>query len=104
MDGYCVGMPTPIRSKKASTSAPLRRKRGTPVVGIQVDLAEDAKALLDGYTSAAELPQWAIIEAALRAGKPGPAGYPEDWDLPAAAHPVPFDWSEAGGEPLQRSA
>lgn len=98
-----TAMPTPIRTK-ASTAASLRRKRGTPVVGVQVDLAEDAKGLLDAYTSATGLPQWAIIEAALRAGKPGPQGYPEDWDLPAPVHPVPFEWPEGGEEPARRSA
>lgn len=98
-----TAMPTPIRTK-ASSAAPLRRKRGTPVVGIQVDLAEDAKGLLDAYTRATGLPQWAIIEAALRASTPGPQGYPENWELPAPVHPVPFEWPEAGEEPARRRA
>jgi|GEM_PF-1221079 len=62
----------------------VRRPRGTPTVGVQVDIAPDVKAILDGYHAATGLPQWALIEAAIRAGKPGPNGYPENWELPVS--------------------
>lgn len=82
----------------------MRRQRGTPVVGIQVDLAEEAKGLLDAYTAATGLPQWAIIEAALKSGTPGARGYPEDWDLVPAQRPVPFEWSDDEGSEIRRTA
>lgn len=98
-------MPTSIRATRKAASSTLRRPRGTPVVGIQVDLAEDAKDLLDGYTRATGLPQWAIIEAALRAGRPGSHGYPEDWDLVPTNRPVPFDWAASEEEaPIRKTA
>lgn len=69
-------------------STPIRRKRGTPTVGVQVDIAPDVKDLIDSYMQAASVPQWAVIEAAIRAGKPGPDGFPEGWELPTAFHPM----------------
>ena len=62
-------------------SSPLRRKYGTPTVGVQVDIAPEVKMLIDRYMAAANVPQWAIIEAAIRAGKPGADGIPEGWVL-----------------------
>lgn len=59
-----------------------RRKQGTPTVGVQVDIAPEVKMLIDHYMAAANVPQWAIIEAAIRAGRPGADGIPEGWDLP----------------------
>ena len=82
-------------------SSSIRRKRGTPTVGVQVDIAPDVKALIDRYMRAADVPQWAIIEAAIRAGKPGPDGIPEDWDLPTQPR-LDLDPS-AGGEPVRRA-
>ena len=66
-------------------TAPVRRKRGTPTVGVQVNIAPDVKELLDGYVRASGAPQWAIIEAAIRAAKPGPNGIPDDWELPVSS-------------------
>lgn len=63
-------------------SSPIRRKRGTPTVGVQVDIAPDVKNLIDQYAAAADVPQWAIVEAAIRAGRPGANGVPEGWELP----------------------
>ncbi|MFZ2480095.1 MAG: hypothetical protein WAZ15_06055 [Propioniciclava sp.] len=82
-------------------SSPIRRKRGTPTVGVQVDIAPDVKALIDDYARAADVPQWAIIEAAIRAGMPGPDGIPENWDLPTPQR-LDLDTS-AGGEPMRRA-
>ncbi len=73
----------------------IRRRRGTPTVGVQVNIAPDVKALLDEYADLAGVPQWAVIEAAIRSGKPGPNGLPSDWDFatgpvtgdPAQGHP-----------------
>lgn len=40
------------------------------------------KDLLDTYAARAGLPQWAILEAAIRAGEPDETGLPANWDLP----------------------
>jgi hypothetical protein len=74
-------------------TAPIRRKRGTPTVGVQVDIAPDVKDLIDGYMAAAGVPQWAVIEAAIRAAKPGPNGIPEGWDLPESRQ-VPLEFPQ----------
>lgn len=83
-------------------SSPVRRKRGTPTVGVQVDIAPDVKELIDGYMAAAGVPQWAVIEAAIRAAKPGPDGIPADWELPVSPQ-TPLDLN-TGGDALRRSA
>jgi hypothetical protein len=80
---------------------PVRRKRGTPTIGVQVNIAPDVKELLDRYVQLTGVPQWAIIEAAIRAAKPGPDGIPTDWELPMQ---TPLDLDVVGGEPLRRSA
>lgn len=82
-------------------SSSIRRKRGTPTIGVQVDIVPDVKALIDRYMKAANVPQWAVIEAAIRAGKPGPDGIPEGWDLPRQPR-LDLD-SNAGGEPVRRA-
>lgn len=84
-------------------SSPIRRKRGTPTVGVQVDIAPDVKALIDRYMAAADVPQWAIIEAAIRAGRPGADGIPEGWDLPTPQR-LGVDIPDAGGEPVRHTA
>ncbi|MDK9676614.1 hypothetical protein [Propionibacterium freudenreichii] len=84
-------------------SSPIRRKRGTPTVGVQVDIAPDVKALIDRYMAAADVPQWAIIEAAIRAGRPGADGIPEGWDLPTPQR-LDVDIPDAGGEPVRHTA
>lgn len=40
-------------------SSSIRRKRGTPTIGVQVDIVPDVKALIDRYMKAANVPQWA---------------------------------------------
>lgn len=82
-------------------SSPFRRKRGTPTVGVQVDIAPDVKALIDQYAAVADAPQWAIIEAAIRAGKPGADGIPDGWDLPTPQR-LDMETPELGGEPVRR--
>lgn len=81
-------------------SSPIRRKRGTPTVGVQVDITPDVKALIDRYMVAADVPQWAIIEAAIRAGRPGADGIPEGWDLPTPQR-LDVDIPDAGGGPVR---
>ncbi|WP_454111259.1 hypothetical protein [Leifsonia shinshuensis] len=86
-------------------SSPIRRKRGTPTVGVQVDLAPDVKELIDRYIDAAGVPQWAIIEAAIRAGKPGTNGVPIGWDLPVALNQPDLDLEALDEEePMRRTA
>ncbi len=84
-------------------SSPIRRKRGTPTVGVQVDIDPDVKVLIDRYMAAADVPQWAIIEAAIRAGKPGADGIPEGWDLPIPQR-LDVDIQDPGGEPVRHTA
>ena len=79
------------------TSSTIRRRRGTPTVGVQVDIDPEVKALLDEYAAIAGVPQWAVIEAAIRAGRPGPSGLPDDWDLPQQLDLM-------GGAPVRRTA
>lgn len=81
----------------SNMATPIRRKRGTPTVGVQVDIAPEVKDLIDDYMRAASVPQWAIIEAAIRAGVPGPNGIPEDWDLPTVFQQPTLDVGEEGG-------
>ena len=87
-------------------TSPVRRKRGTPTVGVQVDLAPDVKELIDRYMDAAGVPQWAIIEAAIRAGKPDTNGVPIGWELPVSLTQPPLDLPapDNEGEPMRRSA
>jgi hypothetical protein len=88
-----------------SMSSHIRRKRGTPTVGVQVDIAPDVKHLIDKYMAAAGVPQWAVIEAAIRAGRPGPNGVPEGWEFPAPSGQPTLDVeTEHGGAAIQRTA
>src|SRR5699024_10715213 len=66
----------------SSMSTPFRRPRGTPTRPLYIFEEPDVKDLLDTYASRAGLPQWAILEAAIRAGKPDETGLPANWDLP----------------------
>lgn len=45
-------------------------------------VAPDVKATIDTYARAANVPLWAVVEAAIRAGVPGPDGWPQGWELP----------------------
>jgi hypothetical protein len=59
-----------------------RRKRGTPTVQIHMLVEPDVKELIDHYAAVSGLPQWAIVEAAIRAGQPDSRGLPAGWNLP----------------------
>lgn len=68
------------------------RPRGQKTVGINVFIAPDAKNILDDIVAKADVPQWAVIEAALRAGTPGPDGIPVEWHLPRRpSEPLPVE-------------
>lgn len=85
-------------------SSPNRRKRGTPTVGVQVNITPDVKELIDRYMAAAGVPQWAVIESAIRAGQPDETGIPVGWDLPRHPTLALADPPEFGGEPMRRTA
>ena len=52
-------------------SSQYRRPRGTPKVALNLFVAPEVKELIDDYAARANAPIWAIVEAAIRAGKPG---------------------------------
>ncbi|WMY80062.1 hypothetical protein [Citricoccus sp. I39-566] len=85
-------------------SSPNRRKRGTPTVGIQVNISPDVKQKIDAYAAAADAPQWAVIEAAIRAGTPDETGIPVGWDLPRHPALLLAEPHRPGGEPMRRTA
>lgn len=62
-----------------------RRPRGTPTVALNLFVAPEVKDLIDTYAAQANVPIWAIVESAIRAGKPDSSGVPQGWDLPG--HP-----------------
>lgn len=67
-----------------------RRKRGTPTVALNMFIAPDVKMLIDRYASIAGVPQWAVVEAAIRAGVPAGSGVPADWNLPTDQEGLPL--------------
>lgn len=74
---YCVAMTTRVR-----------RQRGTPTKGTYFRLAPDVNQLILDYSEQFGVPTWAIVEAALRAAKPGEDGVPVGWVLPVAVNPI----------------
>lgn len=52
-----------------------------------MDIDPAVKDLIDRYAAAAGVRQWAVIEAAVRAGVPGPNGIPEGWVFPEVPAP-----------------
>lgn len=78
----------------------VRRRRGTPIQGAFYRLDPDVKAQIDDYSERFQVPTWAIVEAAIRAAKPGANGIPEGWDLPDPAETPMLDLD--GGEELMR--
>ena len=66
-------------------TARVRRRRGAPVEGVHFRLDPEVKAMILDYAERFDVPTWAIIEAAMKAAKPGPNGVPEGWDLPEEA-------------------
>ena len=83
-------------------SSQYRRPRGTPKVALNLFVAPEVKELIDTYGATANAPIWAVVEAAIRAGKPGEDGLPEGWDLPG--QPALDIESTPGGDALRRSA
>jgi hypothetical protein len=83
-------------------SSQYRRPRGTPTVALNLFVAPDVKELIDTYAARANVPQWAIVEAAIRAGSPDATGLPAGWTLPSEADTLPT--LEHGGAPVRRSA
>lgn len=67
-----------------------RRKRGTPTVALNMFVAPEVKELIDHYASTAGVPQWAVVEAAIRAGVPDSSGVPAGWDLPTDQEGLPL--------------
>lgn len=71
-----------------------RRPRGTPTVQAHMLLATDIKKKIDEYAEIANAPQWAVVEAAIRAGKPGPNGLPSNWDMETGESQMEMNLSE----------
>lgn len=71
-------------------ASPHRRKRGTPTVQMHMFIDPDVKQLIDRYAEVSGLPQWAIVEAAIRAGVPDDGGVPASWDLPTEQRGLPL--------------
>lgn len=63
-------------------SAPARRPRGTDTTQINLRVVPEAKEQLDAIAAAANVPQWAVLEAAMRAVRLDEYGIPLGWDLP----------------------
>lgn len=85
-------------------STAYRRPRGTPKVALNLFVSPEVKALIDGYAARANAPIWAVVEAAIKAGKPGASGLPEDWDLPEPQQHLDVDVRHLGGSPVQNIA
>lgn len=71
-----------------------RRRRGTPTTQLHTWVATDVKQMIDDYAAIANAPQWAVIEAAIRAGKPGPNGLPPEWDMEVGEAQMEMNLSE----------
>lgn len=71
-----------VRRKSGDDDGRLRRKAGTETVGLYADVTPDVKELVGQYAKASGFPVWAVVEAAIRAGVPGPDGYPTNWPDP----------------------
>lgn len=84
-------------------SSQYRRPRGTPTVALNLFVSPEVKQQIDSYASRANVPIWAIIEAAVKAGQPDEDGIPKGWDLPR--HPRLDDVTqEPGGEPVRHAS
>lgn len=84
-------------------SSQYRRPRGTPKVALNLFVSPEVKQRIDSYAKRADVPIWAIVEAAVNAGQPDEDGIPKGWDLPR--HPRLDDADdEPGGGPVRRTA
>ena len=59
-----------------------RRQRGVDTVALNMFIAPDVKRRIEEVAAATGSPQWAVVEAAIRAGTPAANGVPQEWDLP----------------------
>lgn len=78
-----------------------RRTRGQRTVQMHMRVAPDIKAAIDRYAALSGAPQWAIVEAAIRAGHPGADGIPVEWDLEMPDEPLPN--MREGGSSMPRT-
>lgn len=87
---YCEYMPAPTRR--------VRRPIGTETVAVHLFLTPDVKNRIDTYARHADVPQWAIVEAAILAGEPdSETGIPKGWDLPDSAAAALPGVTDGGG-------
>ncbi len=84
-------------------SSQYRRPRGTPTVALNLFVAPEVKELIDTYAARAQMPIWAIVEAAIRAGEPDESGIPVGWELPPVTDQPRPDLNDAGGKPVRRT-
>ncbi len=96
------GIPTGWDLPENTTTRQLRRRRGTPTTAMHVFLAPDVKELIDIYAHRANMPIWAIVEAAMRAGVPDESGIPAGWDLPEN-NPAALPGINGGGDAVRSS-
>lgn len=86
-------------------SSQYRRPRGTPKVALNLFVAPEVKDLIDTYAARANVPIWAVVEAAIRAGVPDDTGIPARWDLPSPSTQPTLDVGGAnGGADVRRPA
>lgn len=86
-------------------SGQYRRPRGTPKVALNLFVAPEVKELIDTYAARANAPIWAVVEGAIRAGKPDASGLPVGWDLPGSAEQPTLDVDDlTGGGDVSRTA
>jgi len=81
----------------------VRRRRGTPTEGSYYRLAPDVKQSIDDWALQFDVPTWAIVEAMVRATKPGSDGVPEGWVLPVPVEPIAM-FDVEGVAPQKRTA
>ena len=81
-----------------------RRARGTPTTQLHMFVEPDVYEKIVAYAQRANCPQWAIVEAAIRAGIPGPNGIPTNWDIPGPdGEPLP-GLEVSGGDAVRKTA
>lgn len=67
----------------AASTRRVRRPIGTETIAVHLFLTPEVKNRIDAYARQADVPQWAIVEAAILAGEPdSETGIPKGWDLP----------------------
>lgn len=69
-------------ARRVKNPGRLRRRPGTETVGLYADVRPEVKRRFDEYIQASGYPAWAVLEAAINSGMPGPDGYPANWPTP----------------------